>query len=118
MKSDVKRISSTEVIDFNTYRPIDEKSFSFLLTIVVGAKEMPGEELFDIEVCTPQWLMDNHNPGEMVLGKNKLIVFEFDMQRILKQLKKIFGECEGKDWNEIAIKLSRIGHWEFEDYRP
>ncbi|HEX9502999.1 MAG TPA: immunity 8 family protein [Patescibacteria group bacterium] len=117
MQSEVKSIISAEIVDFNTYRPIDEKSFSFLLMVAVGPKGTMEEELFDIEVCTPKWLMDNHNLGEMVLGQHKLIVFEFDMQRILEKVKRLFDSCSGKDWNEIAIKLSRIGHWEFEDYR-
>ena len=117
MQSEVKNISSTEILDFNTYRPTHEKSFSFLLTVKVGSKGANGGDLFYIDICTPQWLMDNHNLGEVILGKHKLIVFEFDMQRILKQIKALFDGCDGKDWNEIAIKLSRIGHWEFEDYR-
>jgi len=53
----------------------------------------------------------------MILGSNKLIVFRFDMDRILTRIKNLFGNCSGKDWNEIAIKLSRIGHWEFENYQ-
>jgi hypothetical protein len=117
MQSEVKSIISVEIADFNTYRPIDEKSFSFLLTVAVGPKDTMEEELFDIEVCTPQWLMENHNLREIVLGKHKLIVFEFNMQGILEKINDLFGRCNGKDWNEIAIKLSRIGHWEFEDYR-
>lgn len=27
------------------------------------------------------------------------------------------ARCTGKDWSEVAGKLSRYGHWEFEDYR-
>ncbi|HTI09927.1 MAG TPA: immunity 8 family protein [Puia sp.] len=117
MLSEVRSITSTEIIDLDTYRPIDLKSFSFLLTVSVGAKGTIGQDLFNIEVCTPQWLMDNHNQAEFVLGRRKLIVFEFDMQRILGKINSVFNGCYGKDWNEIAIKLSRIGYWEFEDYK-
>ena len=117
MQSEVKSIISAEIADFSTYRPRDEKSFSFLLMVAVGPKGKEGEEVFNIQICTPKWLMDNHNLGEMVLGKHKLIVFEFEMQRILDKVKGLFDSCSGKDWDEIAIKLSRIGHWEFEDYQ-
>lgn len=27
------------------------------------------------------------------------------------------SSCEGADWTEVGTKVSRLGHWEFEDYR-
>ena len=54
---------------------------------------------------------------DMILGKDKLIVFRFDMDRILARIRKLFDNCGGKDWDEIAMKLSRIGKWEFENYQ-
>ena len=117
MISEVKSMMSSDIYDLMSYTPDDKKSFMFLIRVMVGANDEKGEESFDIEICTPKWLMDNHNLAEIVLGKHKLIVFEFDMRRILEKVKKLFDNCSGKDWNEIAIKLSRIGHWEFEDYR-
>jgi hypothetical protein len=53
----------------------------------------------------------------MILGKGKLIVFKFDMDMIFARIRKLFDNCSGKDWNDIAMKLSRIGNWEFENYR-
>lgn len=117
MVSEVKSIMSSDIYDLKSYIPEDKESFMFLIRIMVGANDEKGEESFDIEVCTPKWLMDNHNLGEVILGKHKLIVFEFDMHRILEKVKKLFENCSGEDWNEIAIKLSRIGHWEFENYQ-
>jgi hypothetical protein len=26
------------------------------------------------------------------------------------------GNIEGRDWNEVATKLGRLAHYEFEDY--
>jgi hypothetical protein len=58
-----------------------------------------------------------HRYDDVILGKGKLIVFRCDMVMILARIKTLFGGCIGKDWNEIAIQLSRIGHWEFENYQ-
>jgi hypothetical protein len=117
MVSEVKKIISPDILDFNTYWPADEERFSFLLSVIVGPKGTITEESFDIEVCTPKWLLDKYDEDELILGRNKLIVFKFNMDRISSRIKKLFENCAGKDWNEIAIKLSRIGHWEFENYQ-
>jgi hypothetical protein len=116
MLSEVKSIMSTKIFDLENYRPDDYENFSFLLAVTVGEKGKTGGDLFYIDVCTPKWLLDNQH-DDVILGKGKLIVFRFDMKRILARIRDIFEGCSGKDWNEISIKLSRIGNWEFEDYR-
>jgi hypothetical protein len=116
MLSEVRSIMSTEIFDLENYRPDNYENFSFLVTVTVGPKGEIGGELFDIDVCTPKWLLD-HQSDNAILGKGKLIVFRCDMKMILARIKGLFEGCSGKDWNEIAIKLSRIGHWEFEDYK-
>src|ERR1700748_330034 len=116
MLSEVKGIMSTEIFDLENYKPENNENFSFLLTVTVGPKGEIGAENFDIDVCTPKWLLDNQY-DDFVLGKGKLIVFRCDMKKILARIRALFNECNGEDWNEIAVKLSRIGHWEFEDYR-
>jgi hypothetical protein len=27
------------------------------------------------------------------------------------------ANCEGDTWQQVALKVGRLGHWEFEDYR-
>jgi pimeloyl-ACP methyl ester carboxylesterase len=36
--------------------PGDPAEFSFLARLIVGPPDSPGEESFDITVCTPEWL--------------------------------------------------------------
>ena len=83
----------------------------------VGPKDQPVQESFGVTVCTPRWLLSKYDENQMILGKDKLIVFKFNMEAILNRIKRLFNNCGGNDWNEIAIKLSRIGHWEFENYQ-
>jgi len=115
MVSEVKNIMSTEIFDLENYRPEDYESFSFLITVRVGPKGEDSSEIFYLDICTPKWLLSNQH-DDFIIGKGKLIVFKCDMKIILKRIRQLFDGCSGKDWNEIALKLSRIGSWEFEDY--
>jgi hypothetical protein len=53
----------------------------------------------------------------MVDGRHHLIVTGFDLAKIRSYLTGYAGTCSAKTWHEAAMKLSRLGHWEFEDYR-
>lgn len=33
------------------------------------------------------------------------------------RIRSLIEACTGDDWDEISEKVSRIGFWEFEDYR-
>jgi len=117
MISEIKNIMSSDIFDFKTYWPEDERSFMFSITVTVGIKGKPGGDLFGVEICTPKWLLDNYNENEIILGVDKLIVFKYDIEKILSRIRALFDGCSGNTWEEIAIKLSRIGHWEFENYQ-
>ena len=39
-----------------TTLPAEPASFSFWLRLIVGPKDGPGEESFDLTVCSPEWL--------------------------------------------------------------
>lgn len=117
MISEVKNIFSPDVLDFATYYPEDDECFNFLLSVIVGIKGTKSEESFNIEVCTPKWLIANYNKDDIILGKNKMIVFGYNKEKIFKKAKSLFDGRSGNTWEEIAIKLSRIGQWEFEEYQ-
>jgi len=45
---------------------------------LVGPKDQPGEESFDVEVCTPKFLLNRYGREEVIIGRHFLIVFEYD----------------------------------------
>ncbi|WP_369684067.1 Imm8 family immunity protein [Pseudomonas gingeri] len=51
-------------------------------------------------------------------GQHMLIVFEYDKDLIVKEISNYVGGCSGKEFWDVAQKLSRIGAWEYEDYEP
>lgn len=47
-----------------------------------------------------------------------LLVRKYDLDEITKTITDYIDQCEGRDWMEIAHKLSRVFAWEYEDYQP
>lgn len=116
MTAELRGFQSPDVYDLETFSPKIENNFCFYLEISVGPKSEQGAEQFGITVCTPQWLLENKQEDEILFGRNYLIVFKYDYQRIYNRIKKYIEGLNGSDWAELAQKVSRIGYWEFEDY--
>jgi hypothetical protein len=92
-----------------------------VLEFTIAAMFVPagseGEESFDILVCTRRLSAEVERKG-IVDGRHHLIVSKFDLAQLSSFLAEYAKTCAGKTWQEAAIKLSRLGHWEFEDYKP
>ena len=116
MKAEIKWIHSPDVEELSNYFPEDPENFCLFLQLMVGPAGQEGEESFNIEICTPKWLAEHYKKEDMVLGRHRLIVFEYNYKRFSAYLEKIVGNCWGDNWKEVAEKVARIGHWEFEDY--
>lgn len=118
MRAQLKRLHSPDVYDLEKFAPDPADDFGFLLQLMVGPEGEPGEESFDVTVCTPEWLKRNFKPSDFVIGRHRLIVFEYDYARLRAFLARRCEKCMADTWLEIASQLSRLGHWEFEDYTP
>lgn len=116
MRARLKKLFSTDV-DLDSYTPSDPSDFAFLLRLMVGPAEDDGEESFDVEVCTPKWLMHKYRSDDVIMGRHFLLVFDYDRQRIIQFVTDFVNGCSGNSWTEIAQKVARLGLWEFEDYR-
>jgi Immunity protein 8 len=117
MKARVKGLHSPDVPDLTRHVPAVRDDFAFLLQILAGPAEADGEESFDVFVCTPTWLRNNHQPTDIVMGRHKLIVFEYDYGRLWTFITSVIESCEGATWQELAERIGRLGKWEFEDYQ-
>jgi hypothetical protein len=112
----LKRLHSPDVPELESYSPADPGCFSFLLQAMYGPDGSEGEESFDILVCTPRWLSAEIARRGIIDGRHHLIVNSFDLRQIRSLLEKRARACTSGTWHEAALKLSRLGHWEFEDY--
>jgi hypothetical protein len=89
--------------------------------LIVGPADGPGDESFDVTVCTPEWIARAcRTAGGIYDARHHLIVNldEFDKRALHDWFALRVGRVEEGTWAEIAERLGRLGHWEFEDYRP
>ena len=116
MRASIRRLMSPDVVDLAAYHPTPIDDFGFLLQVFAGPEGEPGEESFDLVVCTPKWLEQKYGRSGVVFGRHRLIVFEYDYDRLLRAVEEAFEGVEGRTWREVAEQLARLGRWEFEDY--
>ena len=100
--------------------PEDAAQFSLLARMIVGRPETPGEESFDVTVCTPEWLAKTcRELGGIYNARHHLVINieEFDQRALKAWLSARVQEVEADTWSEICQRLGRLGRWEFEDFR-
>lgn len=99
----------------------DPAEFSFLARMIVGPPDTPGEESFDITVCTPEWLAAQcRAQGGLYDPRHHLVVTldTFDQRALRTWLEGRVRAVEAPTWSEIGERPGRLGFWEFEDYKP
>jgi Immunity protein 8 len=117
MKAELKGLHSPDIYDLENYSPKNSQNFSFLLQLMIGPEGVDGEESFDVQVCTPEWIKSQYSKEKCVWGRHMLIVLEYDFTLIKNKVEHYIRTCSGSDWAMLALKLGRIGYWEFEDYQ-
>jgi hypothetical protein len=85
--------------------------------MLVGPRDEKGEESFDVTVCSPAWFASNMN-SNVVSGRHFLFMKKYNYTLLREFIESYCNSCRGQSWEEVAVKVARIGHWEFEDYRP
>ena len=60
---------------------------------------------------------ESDRKGRISLGRHLLIVPEYNFKVISEIITKFVERCSTESWPEVAMKLSQIGAWEFEDYQ-
>jgi hypothetical protein len=116
MRAALKHLQSPDIVNLATYCPEEPKNFCFLLQMMVGPDAQEGAESFDVTVCTPQWLAEHCPTDAILVGRHHLLVMEYDFARIQNYLRQLMETCVGKNWEEVALQVGRLGKWEFEDY--
>lgn len=114
----IRRLHSPDIHDLRAYEPVQADTFGFLLQVLVGPDNGPGEESFDVYVCTPKWLITRYNEGDIIVGTHMLIVFRYDYQQLHEFVEQRVRNAVGATWLDVARQLALFGKWEFQDYVP
>lgn len=110
MRAEFRRVHSPDVQALASWIPADD--FAILLQMMVGQEDGPGEESFDLTLCTPGWLAQQLRDGDPIDGRHHLVVVGYDARQLERYLRTRVSACEGDTWQEIAAKLGRLGRWE------
>ena len=115
MKAVVRSVSSAD-IDVDGYVPENPELDGVWIRLLIGPADGPGEESFDVLVCTPLWLRDVVAKEGPQIGSHHLIVDPLDLKVAKDFLLRQVEAVEADDWPTLGEKLGRLGYWEFEDY--
>jgi hypothetical protein len=112
MRARLKALRSDAVPDLSRYVPAVPGDFAIPLALEVGPLGLRGRERFELLVVTPRWLERRYGRRGAVPGRGKLVVFEWDLERIRAFLARKIEACTGDTWPEVARKVGRIAEWE------
>ena len=115
MKAVIRSQHSLDV-DLAGYESADPADDGLWVRMIIGPSDGPGEESFDVLVCTPAWLarvVHEHGPQ---IGRHHLVVERWVADDVKDFLRSQVERLDEPTWHELALKIGRIGIWEFEDY--
>jgi hypothetical protein len=100
------------------YRPPAHDHFCLSVAAVVGPSDGPGDETFQLSVCSPAWIAEHDRPKRFEFLQATLVVDEWDLELVRRAIGDLCLHATGETWHEVAMSLSRSMHWEFADYSP
>jgi Immunity protein 8 len=114
MRARLKGLRSDDISDLARWVPPEPDAFAVPLVLEVGPLGLRGKERFELLVVTPAWLEARHGRRSAVIGRGKLVVFEWSFERLKAFLAREVERCTGRTWPEVARKVGRIAEWEGE----
>lgn len=106
---------SFDVDDLPSFRP-EADEWAIGIRILAGPGDGPGEESFDLTVCSVDWVAAQVRRDGVFDGRHYLVAGGFNWPVLSSYIERRVTSCEGSSWSEVAERLSRLGYWEFEDY--
>lgn len=115
MKAELKGIHSPDVdlTDSGAEPAVD----ALLVQLMIGPENAPGEEAFDLIVCTPEGRARDVDPQGSEPNEFTLVLDRIDIALIRRYVDDFLRDLERPTWEELATEIGRIGKWEFRDYR-
>ena len=102
--------------DLDRVDPAESDLQSTLLVFAAGPIDGPGEETFQVTVCTPEALTDLVEREGVVIGRHLMFVASLNTALVEDVIRDRLRRIDGDNWPELTAKIGRIGLWEFEDY--
>lgn len=103
--------------DLKTFVPALPHNFCLWLTLSIGPEDIEGDNLFQIAVCTLDWLAHQLSRDSTYILRHMMLVNSFDFELISKKLNEIVLNSQRTNWEDTTQILCRYFAWEFEDYQ-
>lgn len=117
MRPAIRALMSLDFDELDRWAPEGEV-WAFGLRILAGPDVGPGEESFDVTVCSLAWVAERTRRDGVFNGRHHVIVEGYNWSDLRAYVERQVQQCEGATWRDVAEKLARFGYWEFEDYQP
>src|SRR5262245_5438655 len=117
MKAHLKNSVCVDIPEVWNWVPDDPNDVYYYMEMTIG-KDTKSGDLFGLTVSTPEALsMRMRTLGQQIeSGRHHLIVLDYSWDKVRRFVNDVIDKCQGKDWEDVALKLSRHFNWEFEDY--
>ena len=96
----------------------DPAVFAVTALMLVGPEDGPGEETYELTVCTPEWLAKAARRARGIYEPRHHVVVNletFERESLQAWLAYRVQGCEADTWSEVAERVSRFAYWEFEE---
>jgi hypothetical protein len=117
VKVEVRNISTNDGQDLEKVMLEDPGDVDVWVTVLAGPADDAGEEAFQLRVRSPASMAKELDRWGPLHERHMVVVASWDPHQIRSFIHRLFTDVEGRDWHEVSNKLSRVGFWEFEDYR-
>ncbi len=116
MRAELKDIHSPDV-ELNKFFPENPEHFAIFVQLFIGLEGESGSDTFDSYLCSPSGLVELLKDQDILIGRTLIIAREYDYEAVRSRIAKYCSRTLSDTWTEIAQKLLRLGHWEFENYK-
>lgn len=118
MRAVLRGMHSADIETLEQWSPVRQE-FGFALDLLIGPSDGPGEEVFQVKVCTPKWFETHEmDDGRARSGIHVIFMREWNYRALHSFVERAITRAEGDTWQEVASKLSWLASWEFADYSP
>jgi len=100
--------------ELEEFKPEDPSNFEIDLEIFVGFEASPGEERFDLTVCTPHWILELLKEDDPMMGHGIIIVSNYSYPQIVEYIKSYVKMCVGSNIDDAMRRVGLLGEWESE----
>jgi len=121
MNAEIKNILLIDdfSINFKDYIPENIKNFNLNISLEIGAKDEEWSNIFEVEILNEL----DETRGEVIFTyddilffKSKIVIQSYSYSKIIQAINQYISICSGEGWDNIAVKLSQVFNWEYENY--